>query len=404
MPCVPSAAGAYCRGVSKAVPIGIRARRRRAIARLRGMSRRARGKTSPQNREEALLFKVGLLALGARELQEAMDVTDDEFESLPGYDHPSPRDFYVYASLEELVKASLSGGDVALDLLERLNKRGEELDRPGKAAHVDQSALWERKMIETLTDLICFTTTPDEFYFRDYLLLSRISDLITVQKDRRTYYGRRSGNIDAQIDQLAKHVAQGEAAGLDPTRAWHRHSQHRKPFNAAKARAGRVFASFKSRFDVAIPLANVAERGVLGFSYAPGFSRTSSGIHMRPGSSPPAHPDAELATTVGHGLLTGMHALVRCQELVGVTPPGRNEQIRNSLIQNPFPTDLMSRQTAGRAVVGDKVRVGGVSGTVTKVEASPYGYETYKVRYSGRLVRSGLTEDWHLPQEVRRID
>jgi hypothetical protein len=341
----------------------------------------------------------GQLNRAAEELKRELAIDEMGFRHVAVQAHQSARDYVVFEALDEIQKMVLSIFQ-GLDLVS-----GDELDpkdpftRIGAEYLSDETALWQRKMIELLADLIGFSATPDDHYYRDFLLLVQLDGVTSAQRDQREFYGSESANYQVQIDDLCLGIAELESADLDPTVAWYR--KDRRPLDPGTVRPGQILSSFASRLRHAMPLATANERGALGYSYGAGFGRTSRGIHVRPGVSDPVPDTDDLKAGPLVTVVMGVNLLVRCQETIGSTPTGVNESLRRAL--EGSDAAIGKTRLSGRADVGDLVVVSDKVGQVIEVQQGEYGYESYLVRYLTKPFLPNVPEDWHTAQHVARL-
>jgi hypothetical protein len=363
------------------------------------------GRTDLDREASGVASDDGLKALAAElnraslALKGELSVDEPGFRHVAAQAHRNSRDYVVFEALDEIEKMVLA----VFQGLELLS--GEDLDpadaftRIGHEYLRDEMSLWHRKMIEVLADLVGFSATPDQPYFRDYLLLVQLDGVVGAQRDQEEFYGSESANYRVQIDELCGEIATLESGSLDPGRAWYRY--RRVPLDREHLSPGRVLSSFRKRLQHAMPLATATEQGALGYSYGSGFGRASRGIHARPGL-PELLPGADdLRSDLLVAVVIGINLLVRCQETVGEIPTGANAKLRRSL-EHSDPA-LGKTFLKGRAAVGDLVVVADKVGQVIEVRSGEYGYESYLVRYLTKPFLPEVPEDWHVAQQVARL-
>jgi hypothetical protein len=350
--------------------------------------------------EVALIFAAHLSG-AAEDLKETLSIDEPTFRLIAPQAHRSARDYFVFEALDELQKTTV----VILSTQESLSGGGvhptEALTRIVAESIGEWLALCQRRLIETLADLICFTATPEEAYFRDYVLHATLDGALVEQHDRETFYGAASENIAHQVDDLTAAIRELEGSGLDPALAWYRYRS--LPLDPTKLRRGQVLASFSRRLDKALDLAEAAERVSLGLSYGQGFGRRSASIHARPGGHqrPPTIEGA--VRQIGVTATIGLSVLLLCQRILGTVPDGANKQLHDLAAGNDVPADLLRRRMRGTAELGDIVLAADQLAQVIEVAKGRSEYRSYRVRYLSRPPLPEVPEDWHPAREVRVV-
>ena len=357
--------------------------------------------TEKREDSELSLRMAAKLSRAAEELKGALSVGEEDFRLLTMEAHGSSRDFFVFEALDEVQKAVVA----VLQTHELLE--GEEPD-PQEAftrivfeSGAEGLALRQRKLIETLADVVGFAATPEDAYFRDYLLHVELDRQLSAQRNLLRFYGAESLNLAHQIDRVASSVEALEADGLDTSAAWYR--RRRDAFDLAELAPGRVIASFARRFDHALALATDDERAGLGFSYGQGFGRTSDSVHARPGDLELLADAPSLASDITVTVAISLSVLTRCQETVGMVPTGENEWLHNIVANNEGPSLILQNQLRGKAEVGDIVMAADMLAQVLEIAEGSTGYRSYRVRYLSSPPLADVPEDWHIAQHVRLV-
>jgi len=340
------------------------------------------------------------LGQGAEDLKAILSIDEAAFRIIAPQAQSCSRDYFVFEALDELQKVVVG----ALQALELLS--GEEADPTEPLTRIvaesvdDVCALWQRKLIETLADLIGLGETSGELYFRDFLLHAQLDAQLAAQKDMNKYYGSESLNVASQVTELATAISTLETGGLDPNDAWYRRRQG--PFDMKRAKPGHLFASFGTRFEHALQLASDGEKGALGFSYGAGFGRASAGLHARPGPIDVAASLEGAHSSINAALTIGLSVLIRCQKILGSVPDGPNSWLRSVVDNNVGPTRILTT-LRGKAEVGNIVMAYDYLAQVLEVAEGLCGYQSYRVRYLSEPPLAEIPEDWHPAQHVRLV-
>jgi hypothetical protein len=337
----------------------------------------------------------------AEELKAELSVDESSFRWIAPQTHRSARDYIVFEALDELQKMAMA----ALQSFEFCS--GDEPDDDAAVTRLaaesvsDWMSLVQRKLIETLADLICLGQTSGDLYYRDFLLHAQLDHMLAGQLDLKKFYGSESSNLAHQIDEVTSEISALEAEGLEPSEAWYRKRQ--QSFDASKAKAGQLFASFGLRLNRALGLASDDEKAALGFSYGAGFGRASVGLHARPGPIDTAATLETARSSINQAIITGLSVLIRCQKVVDSTPEGENSWLRGVVDNNEGPTQLLETGLSGRAELGNIVMASGYLAQILEIAEGPLGYQSYRVRYLSKAPLPEIPEDWHRAQEVRLV-
>jgi hypothetical protein len=129
----------------------------------------------------------GLLLEGQDELRATLGVDETGFLRVAGPSHADRRGYFMYAVLDELQKA---GACLFrwLKLLEEMEAPDAEADRFWTESIAEEESLRIRKLVEALTDLICFRRTNEDDYYRHLLLLRDLDAARGTQQDLRLFY------------------------------------------------------------------------------------------------------------------------------------------------------------------------------------------------------------------------
>lgn len=337
----------------------------------------------------------------AEDLRAELSLSEESFRLLMPQAQPSAREFVIFEALDELQKLAMaclqcyeytSGEDAdATQTVTRLAAEGVQ----------EWMSLTQRRLIETLADLIGLAETDGDLYFRDYLLLAQLDAMLGEQQDLCNYYGAESLNVRHQMERVAQEISSIESEGLSPESAFYRY--RKTHFELDRARPGKLLASFSRRLEHSLELADDNEKAGLGLSYGAGFGRASSDLHARPGPTDIAATIEDARSSITIAITIGLSVLLRCQQIVGVIPEGENKQLKEILEDNSAATQLLQGRMRARAVVGDIVMAAGHLAQVLEVAVGRFGYESYRVRYLSRPLLPEISEDWHRAQHVTLV-
>jgi hypothetical protein len=358
--------------------------------------------------ERRLFSATGPLKAGAR-LREELKLDELNYLRRTGFGVNDPRAYFLYGCLDEVFKACTS----ILRWIEFLGEPKEESKPAGdasdeqkrnmlrvvKEAVVDEQHMWARKLNELLSDLILFSTTNEQPYYRIYLACRQLDGYLGLQADCDEFFACTNENTNYSIRDLVT-VISSEQKLIDTSKLWYL----RKPLNPAKLPgAGQVFSSARSRYKQAVQLASPDQRASLGVSYDMGYSRPSRSIHSNIGGlSEGGSRDAVDSNITRVGFMAA-HVVSAAYSLAGVKPVGIAAYI-NDPSRLPEAQANMDSTIASNFAVGDIVTPHGkdVCEIVDK-RKSKYGYCSYKVRYLTPPLPPGHLEDWYPAGYVRLL-
>ena len=350
------------------------------------------------HREKWEFWSRALIRAG-EDLRALLHVDESGFRFVAGTAHGAARDYFLYATLDEVEKVGIAvmGWDELI---------GQELIDPEDATtrvilerSLNEQAFWTRKMIEVLIDLVNFSETTEDVYYRHLLLLRDLRRHVSIQHDLATFYGAPSRNVEWSINWVYDQIREIEQREIDFGRVWYA----RQPLAAIPTRPDGLLTSVRARLQTALPLMHAHEKLAAGLSYARAYGETSEDIHFRPRATLHDINTDAVARGIDRVAIDGITVIRRVQELLGEVPAGMNEQLRDSFEQNEVPAQVLARRTAGRAAVGEFVLAGGDLAEVLEVRESPFGYEVYRVAYLAERPLPDIDEDWMLAEHVERF-
>jgi hypothetical protein len=336
------------------------------------------------------------------DLREHLNVDETGFRMVAGPAHANARDYFVYGALDEVQQAGVAilGWDEFLE--GPIPEDEDAVTRMVLERTIEEQSFWSRKLLEALIDLIGFTSTNEEAYYRHFLLLRELRDFLATKKDLIDFYACPSENVEWSINRTYNDLVKIEQSGdIDLVQAWY--VSRNQPLASVPTSPAAVFNSVRQRLKVALTIADDHEKLVLGLSYDRAYGTVSKDIHFRPAASLRPVSGDEIAAGIDRIALIGLSAIVRVQKLLDCQPEGINKQLAEIYETNEYPRKVYNAMTAGRASVGDFVVAYGDLAEVLAVSRSEFGYESYHVRYLSERPLPDVEEDWHPAQHVRRL-
>jgi hypothetical protein len=349
-------------------------------------------------REESTRQIIGLLIQGAREIRERLKLDEEYYVSVSPTASPYGRAYYLYGVLDQIERACFAHSRMDETAEKGLlsapdSDIGRRLRRNLLHTVHAEGALWVRKLTEVLIELVHFTRTNEDPYYRHYLLKQVIEDYERANTDYGRYFSEASGNIAYMLDMFRTTATKVESQ-LDVARCWY--------LQATKRGRGPKLANFRELLDSALPDATKPEKLALGLSYQSAYSRPSKSIHWSIGPVEPRVDESSIATLQTQVLILAIHVVLRCRKLTGLrTRQGPTAQLAAAFRRNRLPAELYDRATARRVSKGDFVVVQDTLAEVVGVRRSPFGYKSYRVRFLERPPLPSITEDWYPAAQIR---
>ncbi|HEV2412497.1 MAG TPA: hypothetical protein VGS28_01670 [Candidatus Saccharimonadales bacterium] len=340
---------------------------------------------------------------GGAELRKKLKLSEDAFSLVYGPNTGNPKKYYLTGVLNEVEKAGMAMMYTADFVVESKKKPEPEItDATGYRiannaiqVKIDELTVSERKLTETLVDLVGFRRADEADYYRHYIVLHELDAKKKIQNDMHEFSGVKSKNLAFQIEELEKQ-ADALAAKLDPAKCWY-----------AKKRRGvltRNISTFSERFKEVFPYMKEYEQATL-YTYGASFGRQSGFLHS---GKPVERRKLTLNTLGAHvgrigtlapGVLTATKDLGHLNNVKGIL-----KTISDVTKKNDYPIKLFRQKTKPKIVEGDfVVTVWGSLGQVTKVIKSKYGYKSFRVKYLTDMPLPDMPVDDFPAENVRLV-
>jgi len=347
-------------------------------------------------------FYCSIAFKAAPELRNALKVDEVAFRRMAPSAWHDPRPAFIYRVLDEVQKAGICIHDWFETLKDNdpAANPGDHMTRLTHQWLLDEQNFRARKLTEVLVDLICFSSTNEPEYYRDYLCLRELDATVRSLIDQDKFFGFRRRNSEYSVDWAVKDIIAGEAK-LDVSKRWY--LKHPGPFQERWKTRGVEFSSFRQRYIRGLELALPNELGALGKTYVHAYGSMSSDVHFTPQeTSWNFDPDAVYLGFNRVGLLC-FAILIRCQYLSDLVPDGSNAQLRRIHDENTGPAEIIGQLKQEKAAVGDFVWANGDICEVIEIRRSELGYVRYLLRYIERPPIPEITEDWFAGFEIHLV-
>ena len=205
------------------------------------------------------------------------------------------RGYFFYRVLDEAQKAAIS----LMHWKEFMTDSGAKLKEAPDCEQIFRIVLEEasdaqnlrcRKLVETLVELVMFSFTDAEPYYRDYFLIRDLIDYADYQMDRHDFFGFTNRNTASSIGDFIAQIRRNEP-DIDVAQRWYLKAP--KPTEDSWAATPPRHSSFRTKYKSALGLFRDTEFVAAGKSYthAYGFSPL---VHFSPQETSSSFSKAEL--------------------------------------------------------------------------------------------------------------
>ena len=356
-----------------------------------------------EERKERRDFFTDTALKAAKSLQGRLSMDEYGYRSGAGSSYADARAYYIYGVLNEVIKAGTAmvrwDGLITEPKESEKDETEEEkhIDRLILEAIVDEQHIWMRKLAEILINLICFSQTNEQEYYRAFMAAIKLEAYLGLQRDFQDFYRIKNRNVRYSIDFWLENIQYiGSTISLED--CWF--LQDGKGLKAETHPAG-VFRSTRHLLRRSLSIAFPGEKIALGHSYEYVISTASRSMHPNIGGSkyPINMGILELKfTRVG---LLAIHIVHRSHQLCGLEPTGVAESIAKAFeSEESIAPDLLEQEYE----IGDLVIAYADLAEIIDTLPSEYGYTSYKVRYLTKPPIEGVDEeDWHIQKNISLV-
>lgn len=329
-------------------------------------------------------------------LRKKLATDENHYQRVSWISHSDARSFFIYGCLDEIMKAATA----SLRWIEFLKETDEKLmeSEGDNAAYIqravheavyDEQQMWSRKLHEIQADLILFSITNEQEYFRLYLAYRELEKYLGFQNDLNEFFGCQSGNALHSINSARSIIGQMEAK-TEPAKRWFL----KTPVLPENPRPGGLFTSTRQKILRAIEGGTPDQRIALGISYDRGYSLASKSVHSNIGDPQRQISAKNISTQLGRIGLMSAHIILSGYELLGIEPEGSSATLKKTFLESSAGHQLHSSMCKDFKVGDIVVAYGDDLCLVTEVSKSKYGYTSCKVRFLEQPMLPELLEDW----------
>jgi len=358
----------------------------------------------PKAEDNSLRFLTDVPFKMAASLHNQLPLGEHAFSGASATAFDDGRSYYLYGAADEVCKAGiavmrwaefLSGPDAPTPE----TAKDRHLERLCVESVVDEQGMWQRKLTEWLANLVCFSTTNEQEYYRLFLAAETYSWQLGVLKDLCEYYDCDSGNARIGLE-WARDRMVTELAAVDQARCWFLEP---RVFTKLPQRPGGIFRRLARRLSMAFTHGTPDERLSLGITYGGGFGQASRSVHPAIGDVHPPVTVDDVRRNLRRVSLLCINVMNRSHLLAGVEPRGLARRVAAVFCESGSADTQLRRVHMPGYDTGDVVLAMGHLAEVLERRVSRYGLECYRVRF---LVRGPLKEtpqDWVPADQTRAI-
>lgn len=307
--------------------------------------------------------------------------------------------YYLHNVLNEFDKAMFSLMFACGFLKDNHNApQPQEIDRPMTSkifqTKIDELALWRRKLVEILADLIGFKKANASSYYHHYYLLHELNKKKKDAKDRRTFWGCTNKAAAREIKALEDNIQQ-ITINIDLKKCWY----------AEKNKAGQIQQKLNNeslRFESILMIASKHHKALL-LSYRNAFGKPSELLHPERITETKDTTLEDFEQAIGGVTLLGFHVLSAIKDLLRIhNVKGSLKQVANVIKKNQFPINLFTLRTNPLLFVKDFVLSPMGPAQIIRKSKSRFGYRTFHVKFL--IAQKGIssTEEF-LAEEIRLL-
>ena len=353
-------------------------------------------------------FSIKILQQLTHELIAKLKIDESSYRWLKNIGHNNARSFYLYSVVSEVLKASISNMrtlEFIRDSMEEekyypkakrrlAEKRNDEkfsyIDRAIFEGFDDEQNLWRRKLSECLSNLICFSETNEEPYFKLYIAANELSNLLFANDDFLEFFDCKIENLSYQTKDTFN-IISDVSKSVKKDKCWFLKNDFK--FDQIPTR-GDFLQSYRQIFLKAFALAEKGEKNVLGFTYQVGYGGMSKTAHFSTEGRSRDIDFERLTSGITAVSITGYYVLRRAYEICKVTPSEIGQKIFRELVEGTGAAQSHFLSTVRDYEEGDLLTTGNDLVEVLQVKTSKYGYKSYYVRYLVNPAIQSIEKEW----------
>jgi hypothetical protein len=331
-------------------------------------------------------------------IRNKLSINESNFKGKVAYGHDSCRDYFIYRALDEVQKAATkliqwkdffsSNGEL------QKHEAAEQMFRVTLQGVYDEINLRVRKLTELIAEIILFSYTNEEVYYKDYLYFSEMIRYLNDQSDREEFYAYRSSNADDYIAEL-RLMIKGLEKDIDPLKRWYL----KKPLPIDKIERPRL-SGFSDKYRLVLSHKKADEITLLGKSYRHAYGE-STYVHFSHDEHSCVFNENACLLEVDKVCILVINILKKLKDLLGGAWEAEDSDLKN--LSDEVGQKAYFEWTTSKATPGDYVAIGQDLGVVLEVNKSKYGFLSYKIKYLSEPPLPYILEDSFAVFEIFRL-
>jgi len=331
-------------------------------------------------------------------IRSKLSINESNFKSKVAYGHDSCRDYFIYRALDEVQKSATR----LIQWKEFFSSKGalqeheaaEQMFRMTLQGVYDEITLRVRKLTELIAEVILFSYTNEEIYYKDYLYFSEMIAYLNDQSDREEFYAYRSNNADDYIGEL-RLMIKGLEKDMDPLKRWYL----KKAFPIDKIAEPRL-SGFRDKYRIILSYKKSDEITLLGKSYRHAYGE-STYVHFSHDEHSCVFNENACLLEVDKVCILIVNILKKLNDLLGGVLEVEDLDLRN--LSDEVGQKAYFEWTTSKAKPGDYVAIGQDLGVVLEENRSKYGFFSYKIKYLSEPPLPHIVEDYFAVFEIFRL-
>lgn len=344
-----------------------------------------------------------------------LPIKENSLGGIVGYSRSDPKAYYLYMVISEVLSSSLSYMRAESDIKESEDELkfgypkvgpGNETISSKRIFHLMHDSIMDdfevkfRKLQEHLCNLISFSETKDQKYFRLFLASHALADIKFANQDIKEFFGKPLENFNFQSADLLN-LCETLFNDVDDNKCWFLKDNIK--FNVA-LKPNQILSSFRQRYKKGIKIAHDGEKVVLGPTYKVGYGGSSKSAHGLIKDHYKDHTLEDIKHKIIKIPLICMNILCRVSEIAEIECSEKHKIILDGSKSGEGLKESIFSLTKGNYDVGDLVTTDGSDvAEILTIHESSYSYKCYLVRYLINPKLKEITEEWLPPKYIGPI-
>lgn len=337
---------------------------------------------------------------GSKLIREKLAIDEEKYRSYKIFSDIPYKDFFLYAVLDEIQKATISllkwneffsGGNP-----KEMNEIQSQIYRLTLQSTFEEQFLRNRKLIELIVDISLFLKTNESIYYKDYIYLHQLVEIDFEKTDINEFYNINNESYCEVIDEFKKEIQKHESEGLEVTKRWYLHEKK----NISEQKKVKL-SSFRQKYIELVFDTNSDMVAVLGFSYNQVYS-DSKYLHYNPHNSAGKYNENEWISNGNRTAFLIVNAIQSIEKLVNykVIKNLNKEYVE---VQKKNNSEIFKETILKKINMNDYVLANNRLGKIVEISTSKYNLKAYKVKMIDGISFDTFIENWFMPQRVQVI-